>query len=169
MEAIKYMTSLLTFYIKGEITTEQNFLKIKFPNTVLALIPLGSRKYNVPVAQISSVASNFKFDIKSFFVGLFLTLISLSCFSSGGNGIIVGLILLVLSLSLLINSFITELKVDTTSGAYYYISFIIFEKAKASQAEQMISSIIATRLNDTNNREVSEASTNAIVDAIRSK
>ena len=45
----------------------------------------------------------------------------------------------------------------------------IFEKAKASQAEQMISSIIATRLNDTNNREVSEASTNAIVDAIRSK
>ena len=169
MEAIKYMTSLLTFYIKGEITTEQNFLKIKFPNTVLALIPLGSCKYNVPVAQISSVASNFKFDIKSFFVGLFLTLISLSCFSSGGNGIIVGLILLVLSLSLLINSFITELKVDTTSGAYYYIPFIIFEKAKASQAEQMISSIIATRLNDTNNREVSEASTNAIVDAIRSK
>lgn len=169
MEAIKYMTSLLTFYIKGEITTEQNFLKIKFPNTVLALIPLGSRKYNVPVAQISSVASNFKFDIKSFFVGLFLTLISLSCFSSGGNGIIVGLILLVLSLSLLINSFITELKVDTTSGAYYYIPFIIFEKAKAFQAEQMISSIIATRLNDTNNREVSEASTNAIVDAIRSK
>ena len=169
MKAIKYMTSLLTFYIKGEIATEQNFLKIRFPNTVLALIPLGSRKYNVPVAQISSVASNFKFDIKSFFVGLFLTLISLSCFSSGGNGIIVGLILLVLSLSLLINSFITELKVDTTSGAYYYIPFIIFEKAKASQAEQMISSIIATRLNDTNNREVSEASTNAIVDAIRSK
>ena len=169
MKAIKYMTSLLTFYIKGEIATEQNFLKIRFPNTVLALIPLGSRKYNVPVAQISSVASNFKFDIKSFFVGLFLTLISLSCFSSGGNGIIAGLILLVFSLSLLINSFITELKVDTTSGAYYYIPFIIFEKAKASQAEQMISSIIATRLNDTNNREVSEASTNAIVDAIRSK
>lgn|SRR5574344_2616251 len=169
MKAIKYMTSLLTFYIKGEIATEQNFLKIRLPNTVLALIPFGSRKYNVPVAQISSVASNFKFDIKSFFVGLFLTLISLSCFSSGGNGIIAGLILLVLSLSLLINSFITELKVDITSGAYYYIPFIIFEKAKASQAEQMISSIIATRLNDTNNREVSEASTNAIVDAIRSK
>lgn len=50
MEAIKYMTSLLTFYIKGEIATEQNFLKIRLPNTVLALIPFGSRKYNVPVA-----------------------------------------------------------------------------------------------------------------------
>ena len=112
---------------------------------------------------------SFKFDIKSFFVGLFFTLISLSCFSSGGNGILAGLIILALALSLLINSFITELKVDTTSGTYYYIPFIIFEKAKASQAEQMISSIIATRLNDTNNREVSEASTNAIVDAIRSK
>jgi hypothetical protein len=29
MKAIKYMTSLLTFYIKGEIATEQNFLKIR--------------------------------------------------------------------------------------------------------------------------------------------
>ena len=46
---------------------------------------------------------------------------------------------------------------------------VMFVMAKASKAEQMISSIIATRLNDTNNREVSEASTNAIVDAIRSK
>lgn len=169
MEAIKYMTGLLTFYIKGEIATEQNFLKIRFPNTLLALIPLGSRKYNVPVAQISSVASNFKFDIKSFFIGLIFALISFSCFSSGGNGILAGLIILALGLCLLINSFITELKVDTTSGTYYYIPFIIFEKAKASQAEQMISSIIANRLNDTNNRQVSEASTNAIVDAIKSK
>ncbi|WP_294496241.1 hypothetical protein [uncultured Ruminobacter sp.] len=169
MEAIKYMTGLLTFYIKGEIATEQNFLKIRFPNTLLALIPLGSRKYNVPVAQISSVASNFKFDIKSFFIGLIFALISFSCFSAGGNGILAGLIILALGLCLLINSFITELKVDTTSGTYYYIPFIIFEKAKASQAEQMISSIIANRLNDTNNRQVSEASTNAIVDAIKSK
>ena len=169
MEAIKYMTGLLTFYIKGEIATEQNFLKIKFPNTILALVPLGSRKFNVPVAQISAVASNFKFDVKTFFVGLISLLISFSCISSGGNGILAGIIILALGLCMLINSFITELQVDTTAGKYYYIPFLIFEKAKAAQAEQMIGNIIAARLNDTNNRQVSEASTNAIVDAIKSK
>ena len=43
---------------------------------------------------------------------------------------------------------------------------MIFEKAKASQAEQLINDMIAGRLNDTNNRQVAEAQTSAIVDAI---
>ena len=35
----------------------------------------------------------------------------------------------------------------------------IFEKAKAVQAEQLINNMIASRLNDTNVRQVSEVST----------
>lgn len=66
-------------------------------------------------------------------------------------------------------SFATELKVATTAGKEYYIPFLIFEKAKASQAEQLIHRMISGRLNDTNTRQVTEAQTSAIVDAIRSK
>ena len=60
MNTITYMTGLLTFYLKGEISTDQNFLKLKLPNTILALIPLGSQKDNIPVQQVATVSSNFK-------------------------------------------------------------------------------------------------------------
>ena len=55
MEAIKYMTGLLTFYIKGEIATEQNFLKIRFPNTLLALIPF-LNLFMIPAAVCGGTA-----------------------------------------------------------------------------------------------------------------
>ena len=64
MKTITYMTSLLTFYLKGEISTEKNFLSLKIPNTVLALIPLGAQKHNVPVNQLSAVATSFSLAFK---------------------------------------------------------------------------------------------------------
>lgn len=66
MESLKFMIVLPVFYIRGEITAEQNFLKISVPNTVLGFIPFGSSRFNIPVAQISSVASTFQFNIRTF-------------------------------------------------------------------------------------------------------
>ncbi len=168
MNTIKYMTGLLTFYLKGEISTDQNFLKLKLPNTILALIPLGAKNDSIPVQQLSSVSSNFKLNLKRFLVGVVICLVGFSCFSSS-DGIVGGLILLLWGASTVITSFATELKVATTAGKEYFIPFLIFEKAKASQAEQLINNMIAGRLNDTNTRQVVEAQTNAIVDAINNK
>lgn len=63
MRKIQYMTGLLTFYLKGEIKVEQNFLRLSRPNTILALIPLGSEKNSIPVTQISAIDSSFKVKI----------------------------------------------------------------------------------------------------------
>ena len=166
MNTITYMTGSLTFYLKGEISTDQNFLKLKLPNTILALIPLGSQKDNIPVQQVATVSSNFKLNFKRFLFGVILCLGALGSFKSSVIG---GIILLLWGASTVITSFITELKVDTTAGRAYFIPFLIFEKAKAAQAEQLISNMISGRLNDTNNRQVAEAQTAAIVDAINNK
>jgi hypothetical protein len=164
MQTITYMTGLLTFYLKGEVTAEQNFLKLKIPNTILALIPFGSKKDNLSVGQITSVASSFKLLFKDFIVGVIEVLIALSMLSSDP---LIGIILLLIGASTVITSFKTEVIIDTNAGRQYVIPFLIFEKSKAGQAEQMISGIISNRLNDTNTRQVAEASTSAIVDAIR--
>lgn len=170
------MTGLLTFYIKGEITAEQNFLKIRIPNTVLGFIPLGSTRHNIPVAQISSVATDFQFNIKSFIASLVPLYVSFLCFHNGLDGFAPALLTLAAGLVLMINSFITSLRVDSTAGAVYYIPFLIFEKSKARKAEEMIGQIIASRQDDTNVRQATETQTGAIrdaastiVDAIKSK
>ncbi len=166
MKTITYMTGLLTFYLKGEISTDQNFLRLKIPNTILGMIPLGSRKDNLPVNQVASVTSSFKVLFKRLLVGLAITLLSIMCFR---DSVVLGLIVLVWGLSTVITSLCTELAITTTSGVLYYIPFLIFEKSKASEAENMINLMISNRLNDTNNSRVAEAQTDAIVDAIKNK
>ena len=75
MRSIQFMTSLLTFYLKGEISQDDKFIKMKKPNTILALIPLGAKKESVPVSQLASVDSNFKLHLKSLLVCYYLLLL----------------------------------------------------------------------------------------------
>ena len=103
MNTITFMTGLLTFYLKGEISTDQNFLKLKVPNTILALIPLGAKNDSIPVQQVSTVSSSFSLNIKRLLVGLVVALLGLGGFS---DSILLGLILLFVQLIAFIVLFI---------------------------------------------------------------
>ena len=65
----------------------------------------------------------------------------------------------------IITAFETVLTIKTTAGDVKNISFLIFDKAKAEDAEKQIRQIISDRLDDTNNR----TQTDRIVDAINQK
>lgn len=162
MEPIRYMTSLLMFYLKGEISREQNFLNLKKPNTILKLIPFGAKKESIPVTQLASVESDFKLHVGWLIFGAFLmaagfVLISESIFGA--------LITVLIGANMVIAGFETVLTIKTTAGDVKNIPFLIFEKAKADLAQTQIRKIISDRLDDTNNR----AQTDRIVEAINKK
>lgn len=162
MQPIKYMTSLLTFYLKGEIRQEQNFVNLKKPNTILSLIPLGAKKDSIPVSQLASVESNFKLHFGSLLIGVIIAIIGLCLVS---ESFILALILMAVGANKAITAFETILTIKTTAGDIKDISFLIFEKSKAEEAERQIRQIISDRLDDTNNR----VQTDRIVDAINNK
>ncbi len=162
MQPITYMTSLLTFYLKGEIRQEQNFVNLKKPNTILGLIPLGAKKDSLPVSQLSSVETNFKLYIGRLLTGAIIAILGLCLISSS---FIAALILLIIGVNRAITAFETILTIKTTAGDIKNISFLVFEKAKADMAENQIRQIISDRLDDTNNR----VQTDRIVDAINNK
>lgn len=162
METITFMTSLLTFYLKGEIKAEQNFLKLKKPNTILTLIPLGASKVNVPINQISSVGTSFKLFIKNFFIGIVELIAAFALFNSS---VIWALILLLVGAFTVINSFQTALVISSTSGADYVLFFLIFEKSKAEAAANAINNMIGSRLDDTNVRVHTETQTAVLTNA----
>lgn|SRR5574344_519601 len=177
MESITILTSLLFIYLKAKIDFEENFIKISNPNSILGFIPLGSKKFTVAISQISSVDSNFKLLFKNFLIGIVEIVISIFCFKQPDT-VVLGIILVILGIVTIINSFQVQLNINTTSGQVYYINAFIFQKGKIEQAEQYINNLIANRLNDTNNRKVTEkqtselktdsaANTAAIVDAIK--
>lgn len=167
MQPIQYMTSLLTFYLKGEIRQEQNFVNLKKPNTILGLIPLGAKKDSVPVSQLASVESNFKLRFGSLLVGALIAVFGLLLgFASIDPAMLLfGLLLFLVGVNKVITAFETILTIKTTAGDVKDIAFLIFEKAKAEEAEKQIRQIISDRLDDTNNR----VQTDRIVDAINNK
>jgi hypothetical protein len=162
MKTITYITSFLTFYLKGEIRQEKNLIKFKVPNTILSFIPLGFSKKTVAVNQIASVDTDFRLLFKNLILGIIEAIVGLSCF---GSSFIAGLIILALGVLTVLNSFQTALVLHLNSGETYPVNFIIFEKAKAEEAEEEINGLISNRMDDTNTKE----QTDRIVDSINNK
>lgn len=161
MEKIEFMSSLLAFFVKGEITGNTNFVSFQIPNLMCGFIPAGTRKENLAVHQISSTATNYGFALSNFLVGLWMLLVALASL------IELNIIIFVLSgyvgASILLSAFKYELIVNTTSGKVIAINFFIFEKEKAQIASERINSMIVNHMDDTNVR----TQTDRIIDAMK--
>lgn len=166
MNTVTFMTSLLTFYLKGEIRQEQHFIRLKRPNTILSFIPLGSKKDSIPIEQISSVSADFKLQFKNFLIGLLLSIIGIIMLLSMSVLSLIGLVVLIIGASNVINAFQTELTIDTPSGKSWVISFLIFEKGKAIEAAEQIERLISRRYDATDVGLHTEKQTEALVNAI---
>ncbi|MBO4677790.1 MAG: hypothetical protein J5633_09625 [Oscillospiraceae bacterium] len=78
MDTITYVQSLLTFYLKGEIGADQNFVKLKDPNTILGFIPLGSHQESIPINQITSVQSSFRMRLGKLVIGILVAILAIA-------------------------------------------------------------------------------------------
>lgn len=147
MKRFTYMTSILTFYIRGEIKIEQNIVSFKVPNTILGIIPLGYKCDSMAINQISSVSSSFKLNLKAFLVGLIVIILGLCLLKSE---LVSAIVLILLGFAAIINSMPTNFSVSTTSGKVINIKFVVFDANKANYASEEINDLISNRLNDTN-------------------
>ena len=164
MNATTFMTSYLTFYMKGSVEFDGNFVRISRPNTILKFIPLGMNKQNFPVEQISSVTTNFRVSLGSLLWGLLFALCGLSALPQS----LVGGLLFFAYGGLTIISSLQTVVYLTAAGNDYLIPIVFTERAKADEIERGINELIAGRYADTNVRANAERSTDRIVDAIRS-
>ena len=160
MTPIRFITGILTFYLKGEINRDANFIYFKLPNTVLGFIPLGRYNEQIMVNQIASTSTSFRLVFKTLIAGLIETFLGFVLF---GNPLL-GIILLLLGASTIISAFQTTVTLNLNSGEQLTVYFIIFEKKKAYQAMNMINEAIYCRMNDTNTRRVAEWQTDRFQD-----
>lgn len=152
-ETIKYRTSLFS---KGEINIEENFVAFKEPNMVLGIIPLGAQENRIPVTNINSTATNFKPALLPLLLGVIITMLGWSMMSNSDSSTL-GLIVLVVGISELLDAFEVNLVVTDLAGQQKLIDFFIFEKRKADYISQQINAAISGRLYDTNIRHQMDA------------
>lgn len=172
METITFMSSVITFYIKGEISAEQNFVRFKIPNR-LGLIPLGSNDERIPITQISLVRMTHKVRPFWFIVGFLLTFVSFLVFTEMPSFRCI--LMLLLGIAMIVCSLRKCLDIDLTSGRVIRVPFVIFEWHKADHAAELINELISNRIYDTNVRIHTDRSigdnreqTDMVVDAIKS-
>ena len=128
-EAIEYITSYLTFYLKGRVEFTRDNIHFKVPNTVLGLIPLGSQQQAININHVVGASSNFHLKTGSFIVALLGTLYSLS--QIGSSYTLLFLILSIFFINMALNAFQTTVTTRIDDGASYVISLLFFEKSKA--------------------------------------
>lgn len=163
MEKITFMSALLTFYLKGEISMDEAFLRLKIPNTILGFIPLGSKVNNIPVDHIATVDTNFSLDFKNFLIGVIVAGLGLAMI---GSSFLAALIFLAIGACVALSSIHTILSFQASSGMQQNVSFLVFEKSKAEQACEMIQRAMALRQSDTNVRKQNTVLGDRLVDAL---
>lgn len=169
MKTIKYRISLPTAYLKGEVTHEQNFVKLKTPNILFSLLAIGTKTDVIPVNQIATVTRTFNCIGVILLFGIILMWSGFSVISASKilslSSSLAPIILILLGVLIIITSFQTVITIKTTSGEALKILVLIFDRSKALEIEDLINQLISNRLDDTNNRQ----QTDRIVEAITNK
>ena len=169
MKTINYRISLPTAYLKGEVTHEQNFVKLKTPNILFSLLAIGTKTDVIPVNQIATVTRTFNCIGVILLFGIILMWSGFSVISASKilslSSSLAPIILILLGVLIIITSFQTVITIKTTSGESLKISVLIFDRSKALEIEDLINQLISNRLDDTNNRQ----QTDRIVEAITNK
>ncbi len=169
MKTIKYRISLPTAYLKGEVTHEQNFIRLKTPNVLFSLLAIGTKSDVIPINQIATVTKTFNCIGVILLFGILLMWSGFSVMSASKilslSSSLAAIILIILGIFIIITSFQTVITIKTTSGEELKISVLIFDRPKAIEIENLINQLISNRLDDTNNRQ----QTDRIVEAINNK
>lgn len=151
LDKIEFITSYITFYLKGRVEFTNDNVIAQVPNTILGVIPLGRRKRTLDVAHITSTVSDFRVDIKNLLIGAFIALFGFSNLGSS-NGFVIGLILAVFGVLMVLNALISYVSISMDSGEVVIIPLVVFERSKSDMIADNINKLLSARKYDTNVR-----------------
>lgn len=149
--AIEFITSYITFYLKGSIEFTNDNVIAQVPNTILGVIPLGRRKRTLDVAHITSTVSDFKVDIKNLLIGAVVALVGL-CSLGDPDSILLALAIMAFGVLMVLNALVSYVAISMDSGELVIIPLVFFERDKADMIADNINRLLSARKYDTNVR-----------------
>lgn len=121
----KFSPSVILFWLKTEIAATNMRVVSRHPNTLFGLIPLGYKDSGYPLASTASVGVEVKFSVGRAFFGLIFFLIAINILDN-----FFGWLLLILSLSMLLNAMSSALTITNHGGGQSRLRVSILEKSK---------------------------------------
>ncbi|MCL1632841.1 DUF2892 domain-containing protein [Sporolactobacillus sp. CPB3-1] len=136
-----FSVSLAAFWVKGTIFVDEQFLRVKIPNTILfGLIPAGLQKDSSPLQAISNVYTSSSFKLGRMALGALVFLAGIA--SLGNLGL--GAVLLALIGFLIFGSGILTTFSYERSGIEKKINLPFFEANHARELAEQIEKAMST-------------------------
>jgi len=134
-----FTANLILFWLKANYTLTDKRVTGHTPNTFLGLIPIGQAQVAQPLKTISSVISSTKFHFIRLLFGLILFIIGLSII---GNSFIAGIILSILGLVWILNCYTATFVITNNAGQSTGYEISILEKSKVQDFVNEINKVI---------------------------
>jgi hypothetical protein len=126
-KSVQFTTNLVLAWLKTDFSlTNKRFIGFQ-SNTLFGVFPLGKKEITYPLKNIAGVGVSTKFHFKRFIIGLILAIVGLSMM---GNSFLGGLILFLIGALPLLNSFTSTLNVTNNAGQSHFLEMSILEKNK---------------------------------------
>ncbi|KAA8369751.1 DUF2892 domain-containing protein [Leuconostoc carnosum] len=161
-----FAVSVVTPWVKGNMSVDEGFLKVKIQNTILfGLIPAGMHKDTSPLQSVSNVYTSKEYKLSRLILGVIIILLGFSMFSSSFLGAIIAL---VIGAAVLFSGILTVFAYER-SGIEKKIYLPFFEANHASEFEEQVISAMRIYQEDRNVRMHSQNSSDQIVNAINNQ
>lgn len=134
-----FSPSPIMFWLKTKVDASTMRVRYVSPNTLLGLIPLGEQAKTIPVANISSVDTDTRFNLGPFLIGIVLTGVGIGCMP---DSIPLGLVLLVFAVANLVNALSARLTFVNHAGGRNTVTVSILEKARLMQLSERIEQLV---------------------------
>ncbi|NRG32546.1 hypothetical protein [Niallia circulans] len=137
-----YCTNVLLRWLTTDLLLTNKRFKGYDRNTVLGLMPIGKNEVTMSLKNIASVSTSTKFHLKRFLFGLFFTFIlGLPSFVNGD--FFIGLVLILIGIVPLFNSYTCSLNVSNNGGLALPIEISILERGNLQEFANAINDTIA--------------------------
>lgn len=170
-ESAKFSVSLLTFWIKGSMTVDKNFIHINMPNTILfGTVAAGTSRDNSPLQGITNVYTSKQYKLGLMGWGALLALMGLSLF---GSSFFAGFLILLVGALLFLSGIRTRFSYER-SGVVKNIDVPFFEANHVQEFSDQVQAAITgyqedrnVRVQTANSIKQSQKNTQQIVDAVQ--
>lgn len=142
-KTVEFSRVFLFPWIKGRITLENRMIKTRRVNTILNIIPAGSDDQTMPLSNISAVAVNTQYDIKSILIGVAAAIVG---FMMIKDLFLAALVLLLVGVAYIGGGIYTVIRFGKGGGDYYIRAACYNKKALLEIAEVINNALVDTEL-----------------------
>jgi hypothetical protein len=140
--ADRFMFSTIAFHLHTELTLTNRRLCAVRPNTVFALVPVGTERSSFPIENIAGVSAGTRFDVLGVIIGAFAVLFGLAAVAFPWTAPL-GVLLLILAVAAIAGAPKQAIEVMNGGGGVIRFPVSVFERRRAIEFANRVSEALA--------------------------